>query len=275
MPPTDLPAQPVPVSPVGGVQLATDAATLTVQNARGYDQGQAQYTFVVTSASGATELARVTVPAGSRSTTATTPALPRGMSLAWSVTAAGSAGQVSSGVATFRGPAVACQHTSTPYAKQIVGFYMDACSLARNRYTDPQKVLGPPDSQGTIATGLTGIISLGEGGWVDVDMEGCAEDRPGNDVRVYQRASSEPVTLWAGGTPNGPWVLVGYRVPCGDPSGETGHRSGKCEFDLADGEVSQARYFRIQDGELYPCELADTDTEGADIDAIRILSLTP
>jgi len=34
------------------------------------------------------------------------------------------------------------------------------------------------------------------------------------------------------------------------------------------------RYLRVQDGELFPCP-GGTDTEGADIDAVQILSVKP
>ena len=44
------------------------------------------------------------------------------------------------------------------------------------------------------------------------------------------------------------------------------------DFDLGAAEIQEARYFRIQDGELFPCP-GDTVTEGADIDAIEILHL--
>ena len=62
---------------------------------------------------------------------------------------------------------------------------------------------------------------------------------------------------------------------CGPPTTPlptgVGHRSGFCDFDLADAEMQDARYFKIEDGEIHPCAEAGTDTEGADIDAIEIL----
>jgi len=271
--PQELPASPVPLSPVGGIAVATDTPLLTVQNAHGFDAGQADYTFSVRTPSGVLPLADFTVPAGSGTTAATVPApLPRGMLLAWSVTARGARGEATSAEATFRGPSVECLPTDDPYAKSVVDWWLSSCSLSHNIYNDPQEVLGPPDSRGQGPDRFTGFMSLGEGGYVTVDMEGCAVDAPGPDVRVFQRASSEPVTLRAAGSPDGPFVLIGYRKPCGEAI--EGTRSGFCDFDLADGEVEQARYFKIEDGELYPCP-GDTLSEGADIDALQILGTGP
>lgn len=267
------PARPEIVSPADGARVETDSPTLVVRNAAGFDAGQAEYTFQVTSASGAREIYAATVPAGTTETRhVVTDALPRGMLLAWSVVASSAAGQVSSSVARFRGPQVDCLPTGDAYAKSVVDWFIPECSLAQNIYNDPAQVIGPPDSRGTGPDMFTGFVSLGEGGWVSVDMEVCAADLAGADVRVFQRASSEPVTLYAAGTPEGPFFLLEARKPCGAPS--VGTRSGHCTFDLAAAEIEIARYFRIEDGELYPCP-GDTVSEGADIDAIEILNFAP
>lgn len=270
-PSPSLPPAPVPVSPVGGVELATVDAELVVQNAQGFDAGQATYTFHLRTATGVREIATREVPAGS-GTTRTTMTVPRGLQLSWLVSAQGTRGETSSPPASFRAPPMDCLAGRDPYAKSVVDWFIPACSLAENHYNDPNQVLGPPDSEGHGPDSFTGFLSLGFGGWVTVDMEGCAVDGPGPDVRVYQRASSEPVTLWASGSADGPFVLVDYRKECGAPS--PGLRSGHCDFDLAGGELEEARYFKIQDGELYPCP-GDTVTEGADIDAIEILHEAP
>ena len=101
-------------------------------------------------------------------------------------------------------------------------------------------------------------------------MEACANDASGNDLRVYQAVGSEPVTVYAGGTSSGPWVLVERDKRCGDriPGNQT---TRFCEFDLALAEVQEARFFKIEDGEHFPCPDAGTPSEGADIDAVRIL----
>jgi hypothetical protein len=89
---------------------------------------------------------------------------------------------------------------------------------------------------------------------------------------VYQSVSQEPVTLYGSRRPEGPFTLVGWRVACGLTL--PGVFSHYCDFDLAAGPLREARFFKIEDGEHYPCP-GDTVTEGADIDAIEILHQTP
>jgi hypothetical protein len=62
-------------------------------------------------------------------------------------------------------------------------------------------------------------------------------------------------------------------VPCRTRS--PGLLSNHCDFDLRTGGLAEARYFKIEDGEIYPCLAGGTLTEGADIDAIEILNLKP
>src|SRR5262245_54056626 len=74
-----LPAAPVPQSPAEGSQAGSDTPSLTVRNARGFNTSSAQYTFEVTTRSGARTVATVTVSAGRGTTSATFAApLPRG-----------------------------------------------------------------------------------------------------------------------------------------------------------------------------------------------------
>jgi hypothetical protein len=158
------------------------------------------------------------------------------------------------------------------YAQSIVDWWMPACSLARNRYVDPNEVLGPPDAVNLGGQdNYRGFISLGQGGYVTVDMGDTFADGDGPDVRVYQTVSGagEPVTLYASTSPQGPFTMVGLRVPCGERS--PGIFSNHCDFDLRAGGVASARYLKIEDGEIYPCLAAGSVTEGADIDAVEIL----
>jgi hypothetical protein len=263
--PGTLPAVPALLEPTEGAVLDTDTPYFTVRNALGFDSGEADYTFWITVASTEREVAELTVPAGRTTTTVQFPGpLLRGATLAWSVTAANTLGErTASATATFRLPPVECGSTDDPYAKTVEGYWVPAVCLAQNIYNDPQDVLGPPDSGGTPPYGLYGIFSLGNGGWVDVDMVACAVDGEGKDVRVYQYISGEPVTLFASSSPDGPWVLVEYRNTC----------RGQCGFDLAEAGIEEARYFRVQDGELYPCP-GDTVSEGADIDGVHILNMS-
>jgi hypothetical protein len=262
------------LSPPDAAQASSDSPAFNVRNAQGYDQGQATYTFRLTTVSGQREIASASVPAGSNQTTLTFgAALPRGMTLAWSVVARNAAGaEVRSATTTFRTVAVACGAPSSPYAKSVVEWFVPACNLANNIYNDPRDVLGPPDSGGAGPNNFFGFLSLGNEGHVTVDMEACAQDLPGPDIRVYQHVAQEGVTLYAGGSPTGPFQLLAYRVPCGTRVPGTPARR-YCEFDLGAAEVQEARYFKVEDGELYPICPADTPSEGADIDAVEILHL--
>jgi len=114
------------------------------------------------------------------------------------------------------------------------------------------------------------MMSLGQGGWVTVDMGATVVDGPGDDVRVYQATSSEEVTVYASSSPRGPFTLLGLREPCRIRS--TGIFSNHCDFDLRSGGLSEARYLRVEDGEIYPCLSGDTVSEGADIDAVQALN---
>ena len=216
-------------------------------------------------------MASLTVPAGRTTTSIQFPGpLVRGATLAWFVTAVNDSGLETASVrGTFRLPPVDCGLSEDPFAKAVEGFWVPAVCLAQNIYNDPEEALGPPNLGGTGPGGFRGFVSLGNGGWVDVDMVGCAVDNPGDDVRVFQSVGGEEVTLLASSNPDGPWVLVDYRKPCF--LGSPGTRSRQCGFDLADAGLEAARYFRVQDGELFPCP-GDTVSEGADIDAVEILS---
>jgi hypothetical protein len=256
---------PTLLEPASGATLDTDTPLFMARNARGFDFGEADYTFRVVVASTERQVATLTVPAGRETTTVRFEGpLLRGATLAWSVSAVDLTGaETASGTATFRLPPVDCEPTSDPYAKSVEGFWVPAVCLAQNIYNDPEEALGPPDFE-VGPDRFYGFVSLGNGGWVDVDMEGCAVDGEGRDVRVWQAVSNEPVTLFASSSPEGPWVLVQYRNRCG----------GRCGFDLAEAGIEEARYFRVQDGELYPCP-GDTESEGADIDAVEILNPAP
>jgi hypothetical protein len=272
--PTPDPLGPTPelLSPIGGAQVTSDTPAFTVRNAQGYDQGQATYTFRLTTLSGQREIATAATPAGAGRTSLTfAAALPRGMTLAWSVVAKNSAGaEVASTTTSFRTTSVMCTSGLNPYGKSIVEWFVPACNLRQNIYNDPQDVLGPPDAGGVGPDRFFGILSLGQEGHVTVDMEACAQDLSGNDLRVYQFVAQEPVTLYAAGSPSGPFQLLGYRVPCGTRVPGSQQRR-YCDFDLGAAEVQEARYFKIEDGELYPFCPGDTVSEGADIDAIEIL----
>jgi hypothetical protein len=272
--PSSSPGTPTPptlVSPVDGVQVDSDTPTFVVRNAApGFGPGQGTYIFNITSGGGARAILSFSAPAGDGTTSAAAPEpLPRGMLLRWEVTATSTSGEQTSASSTFRLPPVNCQPSADPFAKDWVAWFVPDCSLAQNIYNDPDDVPGPPNAGGK-SPNFFGFLSLGNGGHIDVDMASCAVDGPGFDVRVWQTVSSEEVVLYAAGQPTGPFVRIRLVNNCGKQSPD--HFSNYCDFDLAAAEIDEARYFRIEDGERTPCELAGTNSEGADIDAIEILN---
>jgi hypothetical protein len=164
----------------------------------------------------------------------------------------------------------AASGTAAVYAQAIADWWLPGCSLQHNGYNDPQQALGAPNALNIGGKDqYSGLVSLGQGGWIVVDMGQTITDVPGPDVRVYQSTSNEPVSLYAGDAATGPFRLVGLRHTCGTRS--PGLFSSHCDFDLAEGGIASARYLRIEDGELYPCLAGGTLTEGADIDAVELL----
>jgi len=161
--------------------------------------------------------------------------------------------------------------TAAAYGRTVVDWWLPQCSLDRNGYNDSQRVLGAPDAANLGGKDqYRGIMSLGEGGYVTVDMGEPVVDGAGADIRVFQATSGEPVSLYAATSADGPFVLVGLREPCGLRT--PGVFSNHCDFDLRAAGLSQARYFKVEDGEIYPCLAGGTITEGADIDAIQALN---
>jgi hypothetical protein len=162
------------------------------------------------------------------------------------------------------------------YATGIADWWEPACSLRTNLLVDPNAALGPPDAVNLAPRGspsnYRGMISLGQGGWIVVDMGQSITNRAGDEVRIHQFTSVEPVSLYAGDSPTGPFTLVAFRRDCGNRMPGAPANWGYCDFDLAEGGVGSARYLKIEDGELYACLKADTRDEGADIDAVELLN---
>ena len=134
-----------------------------------------------------------------------------------------------------------------------------------------QAALGAPDHDGPAGTGTPGTnIGIGIGGSITLDLgEGqLVYDGPGNDFVVYERGGGPDESLANEGyevqVSNDP--LAGF-VSLGIAFGvDRGVGDG---FDLALGRMSSARYIRIVD------DADDTTVNGADIDAVEIVSLTP
>ena len=166
-----------------------------------------------------------------------------------------------------------CPAVTSPYATSVAEWWIPGSSLAGNIYNDPQQAVGAPNAAGFAPVDYTGFVSLGFGGHVTVDLGGCVGDVAGNDLRVFQAVSSEPVSVYVSTSPEGPFTLLqpyfqncATRVP-----GDSVKRY--CEFDLASAGVSQARYVRVEDAEIFPCPCG-TPSEGADLDAVQALAVS-
>jgi hypothetical protein len=162
------------------------------------------------------------------------------------------------------------------YAQSVVDWWLPQCSLTHNGYNDSSRVLGGPDAiKLAEKDDYRGIMSLGQGGYVTVDMGDTAVDGPGADIRVYQVTGNEPVTLYAAPSAQGPFTLVALREDCGNRVTGFMNFERSCDFNLGDAGMAEARYLKIEDGEIYPCLAGGTITEGADIDAVEILNKKP
>lgn len=167
--------------------------------------------------------------------------------------------------------AAAAPASMDAYGRAVVDWWLPECSRNRNGYNDPQEAVGPPDAANTGGRDLyRGLISLGQGGYVTLELGEPAADGPGADIRVFQTTTNEPVTLYASASAQGPFVLVGLRRSCGVRT--QGIFSNHCDFDLRDAGLALARYVKVEDGEIYPCLAGGTLTEGADLDAVQTLN---
>jgi hypothetical protein len=165
-----------------------------------------------------------------------------------------------------------CTSPPAAYAQAVNDWWIPSCSLAQNIYNDPQEALGPPNAAGSGPDHYTGFVSLGFGGYVTVDLGGCIDDQPGNDLRVFQSVSNEPVSVYVSASPDGPFTFLDRKSCPNTPEGRINRIRGYCDFDLASGGVQKARYIKVEDGELYPCP-GGTGSEGADLDAVQALGV--
>ena len=169
--------------------------------------------------------------------------------------------------------ATPCPAATSAYAKAVTEWWIPASSLAQNMYDNPQDAVGEPNAGGFGPLNYTGFVSLGFGGHVTVDLGGCVTDVPGNDLRIYQAVSSEPLSVYVSTSPDGPFTLLQpFFQDCGGRvQGDAVKK--QCEFDLASAGVTQARYVRVEDAEIFPCPCG-TASEGADLDAVQALALS-
>jgi len=166
-----------------------------------------------------------------------------------------------------------CAPATSPYAVAVAEWWIPGSSLAQNIYDNPQEAVGAPNAAGFGPSNFTGFVSLGYGGHVTVDLGGCVTDVAGNDLRIYQAVSSEPLSVYVSTSAEGPFtLLLPYFQDCG--TRVQGSAVQKyCEFDLASAAVQKARYVRVEDGEIFPCPCG-TASEGADLDAVQALAIS-
>jgi len=101
--------------------------------------------------------------------------------------------------------------------------------------------------------------SLGTGGHIILDMQFPVIDGPGPDISVFEGdATAEGYQVHAANSLDGAWTWIG-----------TGN--GTAQFDLADGNIMEARYIRIIDDGTGSSTGPDA---GFDLDAITVLEQT-
>ncbi len=99
--------------------------------------------------------------------------------------------------------------------------------------------------------------SLGQNGWIILDMQTSVVNSAGNEFKVIEGDdTAESFSFYAGETMDGPWQLLG------DGTGTT-------EFDLASSSLSQARFIKLlDDGD----GSANVDNAGFDLDAVEVMT---
>lgn len=125
-----------------------------------------------------------------------------------------------------------------------------SCYIPNNNTADEGNTpaaIGIPDSI---------VYSIGRSGAIVLDMGTTILNREGVDFRIYENdASPEGYKVYAGNTPDGPWMLLG-------------NGNATASFDLSTTILHQARYIRITDDGDGSSQVPDA---GFDLDAIENL----
>ena len=127
------------------------------------------------------------------------------------------------------------------------------CSLI---LPNPSEAFGPPNASGTSNSEYSGFVSLNHGGSVGFEMGRTVVNGPGNDIRVYEYVSDEPLEALVAQSELGPWISLGALF-CGD---------SYCEFDLGRSGINYARFVKIVD--MWSAAASCYATAGSDIDAV-------
>lgn len=169
---------------------------------------------------------------------------------------------------------IECSRRSTPFASKVLDYeFGPGQATGQDEFPDP--IFGPPQGTGSSRGAVSGIVSLGNGGWVILGFEDNAiVDGPGPDFIVFENAFyvggnadsifaelasvavSEDGTHWvefpctASEPPYG--SCAGWRPTLAnaeeneiDPTDPKS--AGGDAFDLADVCLTRARYVRISD----------------------------
>jgi hypothetical protein len=141
------------------------------------------------------------------------------------------------------------QEVESHYAYRV-----SSCQIPGNNHDDEGNtpgIIGAPDNIN---------YSIGRNGWIVIDMQFPILDGPGNDIIVFEGdITPEGFTCYASETMDGPWL-------------ELGDGEGTSEFDLVNGGVFEAQFFKIKDdGD----GSSSGDNAGFDLDAIAALEHIP
>jgi len=133
-------------------------------------------------------------------------------------------------------------------------YRVSSCQIPGNNPGDEGNtpgIIGAPDNIN---------YSIGKNGWIVVDMQFPILDGPGNDIIVFEGDTSpEGFTCYASESMDGPWH-------------ELGDGEGSSEFDLVNGGIFQAQFFKIKDdGD----GSSSGDNAGFDLDAVAALEQIP
>lgn len=190
--------------------------------------------------------------------------------------------------------AITCSKSSTPFASHVVDHeFGTGQALGQEEF--PLPVFGPPEGTGVSQGATSGIVSLGNGGWVILGFEDNAiVDAPGPDFIVFENA------FYAGGSEDHVFAELASVAVSDDgmhwqefPCSASEPPYGQCAgwhpvlanseendvdprdpavaggdaFDLADVCLTRARYVRITDRP----DLAGSLDGVFDLDAVSIV----
>ncbi len=152
------------------------------------------------------------------------------------------------------------------YGEEVAGANITCQGI--NRYTDPSEALGLPNAGAFVPSSRNyyGFVSLGIDGSIVLRMSLPVADGSGNDIRVYQSVSNEPLEVWVSPSMTEEFVSLGIKN-CGRRGGGFDQY---CEFDIQDSGYKSIRYVFIKDKQRTQIpDIYCYESAGADIDAVQ------